>query len=271
MIHKTAIISSSVILENNVEVGAYSIIDGNVKIASGTKVKNHVSICGDVEVGNNNVIYPFSSIGTAPQDDKYKGELSKVKIGSGNIIREYVTINGGSNIGNNFTNEKNITTIGNNCVLMINSHVGHNVHIKDYVTLTNNVCVAGHCLIENNVLIGGNSAIHQHLRIGEYSLISGCIGIGGNVPSYSFVQNISPGIVGGYNIIGLKRANFSMAKIQIIKEIFLIMQNKEINFENKVLQIKMINCKISNDIKNIVDHFLSFLEKEFYYPLISFK
>lgn len=271
MIHKTAIIGENVTIESNVEIGAYSIIEGDIKILSGTQIKNHVSICGNVEIGNNNIIYPFASIGTPPQDDKYKGELSKVKIGNNNIIREHVTITGGSNIGNDFTNEKNVTTIGNNCVLMINSHVAHNVHIKDYVTLTNNVCIAGHCLIENNVLIGGNSAIHQHLRIGEYSLISGCVGIGGNVPSYCFVQNSSPGIVGGYNIIGLKRANFNHNKMQIIKDIFSIMQNKEINFENKVLQIKMIDCKIDDDIKKIVESFLSFLEEEFRYSLISFK
>jgi UDP-N-acetylglucosamine acyltransferase len=268
-IHQTAIIGKNVILENDVEIGPYVILEGNIKISNNTKIISHVHIQGDVTIGKNNLIYPFCSIGFSPQDDKFKNEESKVMIGDNNIIRENVTINGGSNIGNDWSKTKNTTSIGNNCNLFIGSHLGHNVYIGNNVTLTNNVAVGGHCFIDDYVLIGGNSAIHQHLKIGKYALIAGCIGVGANVPDYAFVQNAAQGFVGGINIIGLKRNNFSLAEISFIQKIYKILHNNEISFQNKTVLLEEINCNNEFEL-NAKENVLAYLKNLGRYGLIKF-
>ena len=138
--------------EDNVELISNVHIEGNTKIGKGTK------------------IFPFASIGTQPQDLKFKGEKNSLEIGENNLIREYVTINPGTEGGSK-------TTIGNNCLFMISSHIAHDCKIGNNVIIANNVPLGGHVTIEDSVVIGGNSAVQQFTRIGRLAMIGGMTGV----------------------------------------------------------------------------------------------
>ncbi len=165
MIHKTAIIAETSEIANNVEVGPYSIIGPKVKVASNTKIHSHVSIVGDTTIGKGNEIFPFASIGTPPQDLKYKGEKNSILIGDNNKLREYVNINPGTEQGGG------VTKIGNNNLFMVYCHVAHDCNVSNNIVLANNVQVGGHVIVQANAIIGGSCAIHQFSRIGESSMV----------------------------------------------------------------------------------------------------
>lgn len=254
-IHPTAIIGKEVKLGNDVEIGAYSVLQGNISVGDGTVLKSHVNIEGEVKIGSNNKIYPFVSIGTPPQDAKFENERSAVSIGNNNIIREHVTINGGSKLGNSWKGITNETIIGNNCYLYINAHIAHDVILTNNITITNNVALAGHILIEDNVIIGGNSAIHQFIKIGKNSMIGGMCAIGASVLPYSMIYRKSDKM-NGLNIVGMKRAGISNSDIAEIKSLYGQIFNKnDQSFLNKekMLQIKSNGCKFNEIIDFILD------------------
>ena len=140
MIHKTAIIDPKAILANKVSIGPYSVIGPDVEIGENTEIQSHVNIIGKTKIGTNNRIYPFASIGTDPQDMKYKGEKTSLIIGNNNKIREYATINTGTFQGGG------ITRVGDNNLIMIGAHIAHDCIIGNDVVIANNAAIAGHAL-----------------------------------------------------------------------------------------------------------------------------
>jgi len=205
-ISKSSIISKGAKIAKNVTVGDFCYIGPNVSINQNCKVMSHAYISGDTTIGTGNIIYPFACIGTDPQDLKYKGEKSKLQIGNNNKIREYVTINPGTELGGG------ITKIGNNCLLMISSHIAHDCFIGDNVIVANNVPIAGHCIVENDVIIGGNSAVQQFCNIGKGAMIGGMTGVNKNILPYTLVTG-NRCAYENLNLIGLKRKNFNNSMI----------------------------------------------------------
>ena len=181
MLSDKAIIDKNCKLESSVEVGPFSIIGKEVKIGNNVKILSHVVIDGDTSISDECEIYSFASIGSAPQDLKFKGEKTKLIIGKKNKIREYVTINPGTNHGGG------VTKIGNNCLFMISSHIAHDCKIGNNVIIANNVAIAGHVEIDDNVIIGGNSAVQQFTRIGKFAMIGGMTGVEKDVIPYGLV------------------------------------------------------------------------------------
>ena len=200
MIHKTAIIDSNAQLSKNVQIGPYCVIGPNVEIEENTIIQSHVNISGNVKIGKGNRIYPFVSIND-PQDLKYSGEPTNLTIGDNNTIREYVTINPGTVSGGGKT------IIGNNCLFMISSHIGHDCHVGNNVIIANNVPLGGHAIIEDNVIIGGNSAVQQFTRIGKMAMIGGMTGVLHDVIPYGLSTG-NRNSLQGLNLIGLRRAKF---------------------------------------------------------------
>ncbi len=216
LIHPTAIIEPSVKLGKNVEIGPYCTLTGNVVLADNVALKSHVVVTGNTVVGNNTIIYPFASIGHAPQDLKYQGEDSTLVIGNNNIIREHVTINPGTSGGGLRT------SIGNNCLFMVSSHVAHDCVIGNNVILANNVTLGGHVTIHDNAIIGGMSAVHQFVRIGEHVMIGGMSGIEHDVMPFALVKGERASIV-GINMIGLKRRGFEKNEINALRDAYDIL------------------------------------------------
>ncbi len=165
MIHKTAIIDSKAKIASNVEIGPYCVIGPDVEIGENTIIQSHVNISVNAKIGKGNNIYPFVSI-NKPQDLKYNGEITNLVIGHNNKIREYVTINPGTAGGGGKT------VIGDNCLLMISSHIAHDCQVGNNVIIANNVPLGGHAIIEDNVVIGGNckrTGLKNMQRIENYN------------------------------------------------------------------------------------------------------
>ncbi len=226
MIHKTAIIDKNAQISKDVEIGPYCIIGPRVKIGSKSKIHAHVNIVGNTSIGNNNEIFPFTSIGTPPQDLKYKGEENSLIIGNNNKFREYVNINPGTEQGGT------ITKVGNNNLFMVYCHVAHDCIIENNIVLANNVQVGGHVLIQSNAIIGGSCAIHQFSRIGQYAMIGGMTGVLSDVIPFGLSLGNRNNLA-GLNLIGLRRSGISNYDIKIIQSAYkLIFKNS--NFRTNI-------------------------------------
>jgi UDP-N-acetylglucosamine acyltransferase len=249
MIHKTAIIDPKAKIFKNVTIGAYSIIGPNVQIGENSIIHSHVNILGKTTIGKENKIYSFSSIGSDPQDLKYSGEQTQLKIGDKNIIREYVTINPGTIGGGGET------IVGNNCLLMISSHVAHDCIIGNNVIIANNVPIAGHVEIEDYVIIGGNSAVQQFTRIGKMAMIGGMTGVLNDVIPYGLSIG-NRNFLKGLNLIGLRRQQIPNREILILSEAY-----KEI-FKTKKLTDNLTNMNGDYKDNSLVSDVIKFINKD---------
>ena len=256
LIHPTAIIDSSAKIASDVIIGPYCIVGKQVQIDSGTTLKSHIVIDGHTIIGKDNIIYPFTTIGLAPQDLKFKGENSQVIIGNNNIIRENVTIHLGTK------EDKMLTKIGDNCLLMVGSHIAHDCQVGNNVILANNATLAGHVVLEDHVIIGGLSAVKQFTRIGKNAMIGGMSGIEKDVIPYGLVRGERAHLV-GLNLVGLKRKNIDRKQISILQDFFAQLfdksqksftlferlQNMNDNFNNTLAE-DIIKFIISKESKN---------------------
>ena len=235
MIHKTAIVDKKAEISGKAIIGPYSIVGPNVKIGDGAEIQSHANIIGNTIIGNNTKIFPFASIGTNPQDLKYKGEKTKLEIGSNNIIREHVTINTGTDGGGG------ITKIGNNNLIMIGAHIAHDCNVGNNVVIANSAAIAGHAQISDEVIIGGNCGIQQFTRIGRMAMIGGMSGVSRDVIPYGLSFG-NRNYLEGINLIGLRRKKVSNKEILALSEAY-----KEI-FKTNSLHENL--AKLSKNLKN---------------------
>jgi len=247
MIHNTAIIDSKAKIGNDVQIGPYSVIGPNVEIGDNTIIQSHVNISANTKIGNGNKIYPFVSI-NEPQDLKYDGEPTYLIIGDKNKIREYVTINPGTVGGGGKT------VIGNNCLFMIASHIGHDCRIGNNVIIANNVPLGGHVIIEDNVVIGGNSAVQQFTRIGKMAMIGGMTGVLHDVIPYGLSTG-NRNSLQGLNLIGLRRARCQNKDILALSNAY-----KEI-FATKNIMENISKLDISYQDNQLVKNVIDFITK----------
>ena len=212
-IHPSAIVSATASLGRGVEIGPYCVVGNDVKIGDGTILKSHIVVEGDTQIGKNNVIFPFASIGAAPQDLKFFGEKARLVIGDDNKIREHVTIHLGTKDG------AMLTQIGNNCLLMVGAHIAHDCKVGNHVILANNATLAGHVEVGDDVVIGGLSAVHQFVRIGQGAMIGGMSGVESDVIPYGLVMG-ERAFLAGLNLVGMKRQNLDRADIHQLRNFF---------------------------------------------------
>ena len=234
----------------------FCFVGPNVQLDDEVELISNVHIEGNTKVGKKTKIYPFASIGTDPQDLKYKGETNSLKIGENNVIREYVTINPGTEGGGS------TTVVGNNCLLMISSHVAHDCNIGNNVVIANNVPLGGHVTIEDSVVIGGNSAVQQFTRIGRLAMIGGMTGVLKDVIPFGLSFG-NRNYLKGINLIGLRRKKYDNKKImeldQAYKKIF-----SSNNFHENL-------SKINGEYKEneLVQEVTKFIEKDKKRPICS--
>lgn len=217
-IHPQAIVESGAEIGENTTIGPFCIIGPDVKIGANCTLKSHVVIDGHVTLGDGNFIFQFASIGSAPQDLKFGGEVTQLIIGDNNTIREYATMNPGTASGGG------VTRIGNNGLFMIGSHIAHDCQIGDGVILVNNATLAGHIEIGNNAIMGGMTGAHQFVRIGRNAMVGGMSGVEKDLIPYGMLIG-NRGKLDGLNLIGLKRAGFEKKTINRMraayKELFM--------------------------------------------------
>jgi UDP-N-acetylglucosamine acyltransferase len=248
-IHPTAIVDPKAEIDANVEIGPLCIIKDGVKIAKGTKLLSNVTVEGNTVIGENCTIYPFSGIGFAPQDVKYRGEDTRLVIGSGNIIREYASIHRASVGGDG------ATIIGNNSFLMAYVHVAHDCVIGSNVIMTNAATLAGHVVVEDFAYIGGLVAVHQFTRIGSYAMVGGFSGIGQDIPPYMIASGARAKLFGP-NTIGLQRRGFTEKTINEIKKAYKILFREKRTLKDALKQVQE-EFPASPEIMHLVE----FIEK----------
>ncbi len=249
MIHKTAIVDVKAKISDNVKIGPYCFIGPDVEIGANSVLHSHVNIVGNTKIGKNNQIYPFSSIGTPPQDLKYKGEKNSLIIGNNNKFREYVNINPGTEQGGR------VTTVGDDNLFMVYCHVAHDCLISNNIVLANNVQVGGHVSIQNNAIVGGSCAIHQFSRIGESAMVGGMTGVLSDVIPFGLSMGNRNNLM-GLNLIGLRRSkvsNENIKKIQLAYEIIFKTPSFRENIE-----------ELNSDLKNnvFVKKILNFINSD---------
>jgi UDP-N-acetylglucosamine acyltransferase len=244
-IHPTAILNPKAEIDEGVVIGPFCIIGEGVRIKRGTKLISSVVIEGDTEIGENCIIYPFTSIGLPPQDLKYKGEKTGVKIGNDNIIREYGTVHRASIGGDG------ITTIGDKNFLMAYVHIAHDCKIGSHIILANAATFAGHVVVEDYAIISGLTAIHQFTRIGAYAMVGGFSGVGQDVPPYTIASGARAKLF-GLNTIGLKRHGFSDAKINHLKKAYKILFREKRTLKDAIKKIQE-DLSYTDEIKHLID------------------
>tara|TARA_B100000003_G_C10832976_1_gene331728 strand:- start:36 stop:815 length:780 start_codon:yes stop_codon:yes gene_type:complete len=256
MIHNSSVIDKKAKISKNVKIGPFCYVGPNVELQENVELISNVHIEGSTNIGNGTKIFPFASIGTQPQDLKYKNEKNSLTIGNNNIIREYVTINPGTEGGGSKT------LIGDNCLFMISSHVAHDCIIGNNVIIANNVPLGGHVTIEDSVVIGGNSAVQQFTRIGRLAMIGGMTGVlkdvipfGLSIGNRNYLQ--------GLNLIGLRRKKYENKLIIGLDKAY-----KEI-FSSKNLYENL--SKINGEYKDnkLVSEVIEFIEKDKKRPICS--
>lgn len=215
-IHDTAVIDGAASLGSNVTVGPYCVVGAGVVLGDDVQLHSHVVIGGLTGIGAGTRIFPFASIGLAPQDLKYKGEESRLVIGSGNVIREYVTMNPGTQGGGM------LTRIGDGGLFMIGVHVAHDCVVGDNVIMANNATLGGHVNVGDNAVIGGLAAVHQFVRIGAYAMIGGLSGVEQDVIPYGSVMGERASL-SGLNIIGMKRRGIGREEIHSLRGAYRVL------------------------------------------------
>ena len=231
-IHPTAIVDARARVAESAEIGPYCVVGPEVEIGARTRLMANIYLEGPTWIGEDNVFFPYSTVGVASQDLKYKGERAETRIGHRNRIREFVTIHRGTAGGGL------VTTIGSDNLIMVQAHVAHDVRIGDHVILGNSVGVAGHVIIEDWVDVSPYSGIHQFCRIGRHAFIGPYSVIKQDVLPYSLTSHKPESAVFGANSIGLERRGFDKATVEALQTAFRLLTRAGLNTSQAIDRIR---------------------------------
>lgn len=209
-LHPTSIVAPQARIGAGVRIGPFCMIGPDVELQDHVELLSHVALAGRTRIGARTKIYPFASIGHAPQDLKYRGEESSLEIGADCILREGVTINPGTAGGGM------ATKVGDRCALLAHAHVGHDCTLGNDVVLSNNVMIAGHVEIGDSAILSGGVAVHQFSRVGEHAFVGGLSGLEGDLIPYGLAFG-NRAHLAGLNLVGLRRRNFSRETISALQ------------------------------------------------------
>ena len=215
-IDPTARIASGAVIGRVVTIGPYCTIGPDVTVGDGCVLVSHVNIDGHTTLGTRNKIQPFVSLGTPPQSTGYRGEPTRLVIGADNDIREHVTMNVGT------AADRGVTTVGDGCMFMVNSHVAHDCVVGNRVVFANNAVLGGHVSVGDNVVFGGGVAVRQFVRIGEGAMLVGLSGIRADVIPFGMAHGPLAHLV-GLNVVGMRRRGLSKAQVHRVREAYQVL------------------------------------------------
>jgi UDP-N-acetylglucosamine acyltransferase len=229
-IHSTAIIATDAQIASDVEVGPYTVIGKGVTVGAGCNIGPHVVIDGPTSIGRDNQIFQFASIGAAPQDLKYKGELTRLEIGDRNIFRENCTINRGT------TKDQLVTRVGSDNIFMAGSHVGHDCVVGSHCVFANCAILGGHVGIGDWVHMGGFSGVHQFCQVGAHAFIANNTAVTRDVPP--FVMAVGrPAEPHSVNSEGLKRRGYTAEQIRNIRDAYKTLYRSQLKLAEATEQL----------------------------------
>src|SRR5579871_1407007 len=230
MLHPTAIVHPAAELGKNVEIGPYCIVGEHVSIGARTVLQAHVIVNGWTSIGEECMLYPFSTVGAASQDRKYVGERAYTRIGNRTTLREYVSIQ-------RATGHDEVTAVGDDCLLLAYVHIAHNCVLGDGVTMSNLAQLAGHVHVGDSVTIGGQTGIHQFTRVGRHAMVGGMSKLTKDVPPFFLVEG-NPCEPYGLNSVGLRRAAFTPDERTEIKRCYKILYDPKLNVSQAIEAMK---------------------------------
>lgn len=215
-VHPTVIVEDGAELASGVKVGPFCVVGRDVKLGERVELISHVAVAGITDIGAGTRIFPFASIGHQPQDLKHHGELCSLSVGFDCIIREGVTMNPGTTAGGS------VTTVGNGCAFLANSHVGHDCRVGNGVIFSNNVMLAGHCTVGDFAILGGGAAVIQFARVGHHAFVGGMSGLENDLIPYGMALG-NRAYLSGLNIVGLQRRGFSRSDIHDLRRAYRLL------------------------------------------------
>ena len=256
-IHPSATIHKDVQLADDVIIGPNCVIYSGVTIGSGTILESNVVINKDVRIGRNNQIYPNCVIGSRPQvlNLKPDTETGGLVIGDGNVIREQVTIH-------RAIHPANTTTIGNNNLLMVSTHIGHDCKVQDNIVMSNLVQIGGHCKIETGAWFSGLAASHQFVTIGKWCYVAGLAGINRDIPPFLTVSGHYPPRIRGVNKRGLNRAGLSEQQQQHIFDAYKKLYREEGTLLENAKALEMED-ELDENVRAMIDAITKSSEHQF--------
>jgi UDP-N-acetylglucosamine acyltransferase len=231
LIHPTAVVGHEVELDDSVQVGPYAILEGPIRVGPGCVIEGHACLSGPLTMGRDNIVGHGAILGKPPQHRSDRGESCRLTIGDGNAFREHVTVHRGTAAGGGET------VIGDNNLMMIGSHLGHDARMGDNCTLVNGALVAGHAVLGDGCVLSGHSAIQQRVRVGRLAMLGGLGSSTKDIPPFILQQGYNT--VSGLNVIGLRRAGFSPASINALREAFRVLYKEGRTLSSAVDSIDM--------------------------------
>jgi UDP-N-acetylglucosamine acyltransferase len=229
-VHPSALVEPGAQLGRGVRVGPFCHVESSVDLGEGVELLSHVAVAGRTQIGPRTRIFPFASIGHAPQDLKYRGEPSSLVIGADCIIREGVTINPGTQAGGM------LTRIGDRCAFLANAHIGHDCWIGDDVVLSNNVMIAGHVTIGDWAALGGGAAVIQFTHIGAHAFLGGVSGLDHDLIPFGLAVG-NRAHLAGLNLVGLKRRGFSRDAINELRRAYRLLFAPEGTLNERIADV----------------------------------
>jgi len=249
-VHATAIIHPRANVHPSSKIGPYCVVGAEVELGEGCELLSHVNLEGPAKIGAQNRFFPFSSVGTAPQDLTYGGEPTRLEIGDHNVIREFVTINRGTVKGGG------ITRVGNHNLIMAYTHIAHDCQIGDHVILANAATLGGHVTVEDWATVGALCPVHHFVRIGAYSFIGGGTTITRDVLPFSKTAAARDTHAYGLNAVGLERRGFSNERIRKIHHAYKVLLASKLNTSQALEKLKS-----EADRGEDVDQLIRFIEE----------
>jgi UDP-N-acetylglucosamine acyltransferase len=243
-IHETAIVDCHAELDSDVEIGPYAIIGPQVKIGKGTKIRSHVVVEGRTTMGEGNIIFPFATVGTPPQDLKYKGEASELIIGNYNTIREYASLNPGTQGGGM------VTRVGDYNLLMMYCHIAHDCTLGNRNIIANGATLGGHVVVEDFVIVGGLVGVHQFVSIGSGALLGAGSMVSKDVPPFCNATG-DRARLRGLNVEGLRRRGFDKAKIDSLKKTYRVIFQSKLRTRDALEKVRR-ELPASDEVQSLV-------------------
>jgi len=230
-IHPTAVVEKGAQVDPSCEIGPFAVVGPDVVLGPRNVLAAHAIVKGHTTLGEGNRVFPHAVIGEIPQDLKYRGEPTRLAVGSRNTFRECATVNTGTAQGGG------VTTIGDGCLFMAYSHIGHDCTVGDGAIIANSVALAGHVLLEDHVHVSGLAAAHQFCRIGRLAFVSGLTGVTMDVAPYCTVAGARAEL-GGLNTVGMQRAGMSEEQVGRVKQAYKILFRSNLGLAEALAQIE---------------------------------
>ncbi len=236
-IHPTAIVDPGARIPSSCRIGPYCVIGAEVEMGEECELVSHVVLGGPMRMGHHNRVFPFASVGLAPQDLKFQGEKTRLEIGDHNIIREFATLHRGTPGGGG------VTRIGSHTLIMAYAHIAHDCSIGDHCILANAATLAGHVTVEEWAVVGALCPVHQYVRIGTHSYIGGGTTITQDVLPFSLTSDERDVHAFSLNKTGLERRGFTKERIKKLHHAYKILLSSKLNTSQALEKLKAESAK----------------------------